>query len=100
MPKPRDYKREAMLESPQVRKDRAARNKARRDIERQLIAKHGKAVAEKMMAGKDVDHKKALAEGGSYKASNLRLRSIHANRGDKDMFRGKRTTRPKHPERD
>lgn len=100
MPKERDYKREALLESPKRRRDRAARNKARRDVMRKLTEKHGKAVAERMMAGKDVDHKKPLSEGGSNNPSNWRLRDATDNRSDKHMFKGKRTTRPKNPERD
>ena len=48
--------------------------------------------------GKDVDHKKPLALGGSSSKSNLRLRSQHANRSDKStIFKGKKTTRPKNP---
>lgn len=97
----RDYAREAKLESPARRKARAERNKARRDMMRQLTEKHGKAVAERMMANVDVDHKKPLSQGGSNKASNLRLRNRHENRADKGtIFKGKKTTRPKHPERE
>jgi hypothetical protein len=55
-------------------KDRAARNKARAHA----IAKHGKAA----LKGKDVDHKVPLRSGGSTADSNLRLRSISANRSD------------------
>jgi hypothetical protein len=72
----RDYKKEAAYEnSPQQVKNREARNRAHAAMERKV----GKAA----MAGKDVDHKKALKSGGSNSTSNLRLRSVHANRGDK-----------------
>ena len=94
----RDYKREAKTESPERRKHRAERNKARRAFHRQLTDKYGEAVADKMMKGKDVDHKKPLSQGGSTKMSNLRLRSEHSNRADKGtIFKGKKTTRPKNP---
>lgn len=65
-----------------------------------LTEKYGATQASHMMAGKDVDHKKSLAEGGSNNPANLRLRDAHNNRADKHMFKGKRTTRPKNPERD
>lgn len=98
MPQERDYKRESATESPQRRKARAARNKARRDMFKQLSAKHGTAVAREMMAKKDVDHVKPLSQGGSNKLSNLRLRDPSKNRADKGtIFRGKKTTRPKNP---
>lgn len=53
---------------------RSERNKARRAMEKKL----GKAA----IKGKDIDHKKPLRDGGSNKTSNLRVRSVHANRGD------------------
>lgn len=101
MPKERDYKREAALESPARRRARAQRNKARRDVARQLTEKHGAAVAAKMMEGKDVDHKKPLSQGGSANSKNLRLRDASENRADKGtIFKGKHTTRPKNPKAD
>lgn len=51
------------------------RVEARRFMEKRL----GHAIP----AGVDVDHKKAIEGGGSNAPSNLRLRSAHANRGDK-----------------
>ena len=97
----RDYKREAMLESPARRKARNERKRARRAFEKNLAARYGAETAHHMMEGKDVDHKKPLAQGGSNSASNLRLRDPHANRADKGtIFKGRRTTRPKHPERE
>lgn len=52
---------------------RAQRNAARTAMEK----KHGKAA----LAGKDVDHKRPIASGGSNADGNLRLRSVSANRG-------------------
>lgn len=96
----RDYAREAALESPARRRARAERKRARRLVEKNLTAKYGAAVAHKMMAGKDVDHKRPLSQGGSSKISNLRLRNASENRADKGtIFKGKKTTRPKNPER-
>ena len=59
---------------PEEVKKRALRNKARA----MMTKKYGKAA----VAGKDVDHRKGLRNGGSNGMSNLRLRSIKANRGD------------------
>jgi hypothetical protein len=42
-----------------------------------MVKKHGKAA----LAGKDVDHKIAIRNGGG-NGKNLRIRSIKANRGD------------------
>jgi hypothetical protein len=55
-------------------KKRSERNKARRIMEKKL----GKAA----IAGKDIDHKVAMRNGGTSKPSNLRVRSVAANRGD------------------
>jgi hypothetical protein len=44
-----------------------------------MIAKVGKSA----LKGKDVDHRKPLRDGGAgTKLSNLRVRTVHANRGD------------------
>jgi hypothetical protein len=68
---------------------------------KRLSEKHGAAVAKRMMEGKDVDHKKPLAQGGSYGVGNLRLRDSKENQSDKGtIFKGKKTTRPKNPLRD
>ncbi len=94
----RDYTNERLNESPERKRNRALRNKARRDLLRQLTEKHGAAVAKRMMEGKDVDHKKPLAQGGSARLSNLRLRDPKENQSDKGtIFKGKKTTRPKNP---
>ena len=58
---------------PSVQKKRVANNKARRE-----------ALADGRVAkgdGKDVDHKKPLAKGGSTKKSNTRVVSQKKNRG-------------------
>lgn len=59
--------------TPEQIKKRAQRNAARKE----MVAKHGKA----KLAGKDVDHKIAIRNGGG-NGKNLRIRSIKANRGD------------------
>jgi hypothetical protein len=93
----RNYRREERMQGLEKRKrERAARNRARYAYLKKLTAKYGATRAREMMEGKDVDHIKSLAEGGSNKPSNLALRSAHQNRGDKDIFEGRRTTRPKH----
>jgi len=92
----RNYKREQEGESKERKAGRAARNRARRKMFNHLAAKHGKAVAERMMEGKDVGHKKAHALGGSINISNLKLQDPKENQSDKrGLFDGKRTTRPK-----
>lgn len=58
--------------SPARKKARAARNKARRQAERDGKVRKGD--------GKDVDHKKPLSKGGSDKKSNTRVRSAKSNR--------------------
>lgn len=69
----RDYSKQAKYDSkPSVKKDRAARNKARREMEREGKVSKGD--------GKEVDHKKPLSKGGSKSRSNLRVRSASANR--------------------
>lgn len=91
----RDYKREVALQSKQDIKDRAKRNAARRELKKQLTKKYGEARATKIMSGKDVGHKKALASGGSNRASNTMLQSVKSNRSDKSMV--KRPGRKKNP---
>jgi hypothetical protein len=53
---------------------RSERNKARRIMEKKL--------GKNAISGKDIDHKKAMRNGGKTEVSNLRVRSISANRGD------------------
>jgi len=59
--------------TPEQKKKRALRNKARR-----LMIKKGLA---KVGDGKDVDHKKALKNGGTSSPDNLRVVSQTKNRG-------------------
>ena len=40
-----------------------------------------KELGEKAIAGRDIDHKKMVKDGGSNARSNLRVRSRNANRG-------------------
>ena len=58
--------------TPEQKKNRAARNKARADFEKA----HGD-----LPSTKDVDHKKMLDNGGSNDASNTRAISVKDNRG-------------------
>lgn len=46
-----------------------------------------KKYGEEAYRGKDLDHIKPLAAGGSNDPSNWRPRSIHDNRGDKSVFK-------------
>jgi ribosomal protein S17 len=55
--------------------NRAERVKARRIMEKTGAAKKGD--------GKDVDHIRPLSKGGTSAKTNLRMRSVKANRGDK-----------------
>lgn len=57
---------------PEQIKKRAERNAARREMMKAGKVHKGD--------GKDVDHKRPLAKGGSNSASNLRVRSKSANR--------------------
>lgn len=59
--------------TPEQIKNRSERNKARRLMEKKV----GKAA----LKGKDVDHKKMIKDGGGNSPGNLRVRSVHANRG-------------------
>lgn len=72
----RNYKREyeKYHKKDDQKKKRAQRNTARRRAEKEGKVKKGD--------GKDVDHKKALRNGGSNAKSNTRVRSKSANRAD------------------
>ena len=59
-------------QKPEVKKKRAARNKARAMMEREGKVHKGD--------GKDVDHKKPLSKGGTTTKVNLRVKSATANR--------------------
>ena len=73
---PRDYKKEYnnYHGKPDQIKKRASRVQARRDMEKTGKVSKGD--------GKDVDHKKPLRSGGTTTRSNLRVRSVKANRSD------------------
>ena len=70
----RDYKREYKNyhSRPEQRKNRSSRNLARRLMKKKLGIKK--------IRGKDIDHKDKNPRNNS--RSNLRVRSISANRGD------------------
>jgi 5-methylcytosine-specific restriction endonuclease McrA len=69
----RDYKKQQAYDGkPSVVKDRAKRNAARRELEKEGRVSKGD--------GKDVDHKKPLSKGGSNSRSNLRAVSKSSNR--------------------
>ncbi len=69
----RDYKKEYEYHKTlEQKKNRAARNKARR-----AAIKSGKA---KKGDGKDIGHKKALKNGGSKSLSNTKVQSRSSNR--------------------
>jgi len=71
----RDYKKEyaEYHSSEEQKKNRAARNTARRQAERDGKVSKGD--------GKDVAHKKALINGGSNGKSNLKVEDAAKNRG-------------------
>ena len=75
--KPRPYKKEYEQYdgTPEVKKKRAARNKARRMMEAEGLVHKGD--------GKDVDHKRPLSKGGTTTRSNIRVKSATANRSYK-----------------
>lgn len=72
--KPRPYKKEYEQYdgTEKVKKKRAARNAARREMMKKGKVHKGD--------GKDVDHAKPLSKGGTNTASNLRVKSASANR--------------------
>lgn len=69
----RDYKKQQAYDGkPSVVKDRAKRNAARKELEKEGKVSKGD--------GKDVDHKKPLSKGGGNSRSNLRVRTSSANK--------------------
>jgi hypothetical protein len=79
----RDYKKEyrEYQGTEEQKKNRAKRNAARREMAEDGRVKKGD--------GKDVDHKRALINGGSNSDSNLRVVSRSANRGFRRDSRGR-----------
>lgn len=75
MTRHRDYKHEyrSYHATPEQKKNRAQRNAARRELEREGRVHKGD--------DKDVDHKKPIRSGGTNAASNLRVTSKGKNRG-------------------
>ena len=59
-------------QKPEVKKKRAARNKARAIMEKEGLVHKGD--------GKDVDHKTPVSKGGKTVRSNLRVKPASANR--------------------
>lgn len=76
-PEDRNYKREyeTYHAKPEQKKNRAKRNAARAKLMKEGRVRKGD--------GKDVDHKVPLSKGGSTAASNLRVKSVSANRSYK-----------------
>lgn len=79
----RDYKREyrEYQGTEEQKTNRAKRNAARREMIREGRAHKGD--------GKDVDHKRALINGGSNSDSNLRVVSQKVNRGFRRDSKGR-----------
>lgn len=79
----RDYKKEyrEYHASEEQKENRAKRNSARREMEREGRVHKGD--------GKDVDHKRALINGGSNDDSNLRVVSRSTNRGFRRDSKGR-----------
>jgi len=73
----RNYKKEyeEYQGTPEQKKNRAQRNKARREMEREGKVTKGD--------GKDVDHKTPLSKGGTTTKGNLRVKTASANRSYK-----------------
>lgn len=69
--------------SEEQKKNRAARNKARREAEREGRVKDGD--------GREVDHKRPFAHGGSNHKSNTRVIDKSANRRAGGKIGGRRT---------
>lgn len=71
---PRDYKSEyaAYQGTEEQKKNRAARNAARRDAEKRGLVRKGD--------GMDIDHKRALSKGGTNAKGNLRAVPASQNR--------------------
>jgi hypothetical protein len=79
----RDYKKEYAQYhgKPEQIKQRAERVKAQRLVDKTGKDENGNGKAD-AREGKDIDHKKPLRSGGKTTKSNLRIRSIKANRSE------------------
>ncbi|QDP52415.1 MAG: hypothetical protein Unbinned96contig1001_32 [Prokaryotic dsDNA virus sp.] len=78
--KPASKQKRAYNSTEKAKKERAARNKARRQALAKGIVKKGD--------DKDIDHKEPLRKGGSTEKSNTRVRSAKANRADNGSYKG------------
>jgi len=78
--KPRPYKKEWQQQKDRDEKSlRATRERARYDMDKNGTDKNGNGKAD-AREGKDIDHVKPLSKGGTNAKSNLRLKSVSANR--------------------
>lgn len=62
---------------------RSERNRARALVLKKLSNHYGPAKAKAMLKGKDIDHKKAIKDGGKTTLSNLQAITVHKNRTKK-----------------
>lgn len=85
----RDYAREyrRFQSSKKAKRDRASRNKARRQAEREGRVHKGD--------GREIDHVQGLASGGSNAKSNIRVVSRKFNRSRKQNSRRRGSRRDK-----
>lgn len=77
-------KQRAYNSKPEQKKNRAARNKARREAMKEGRVKKGD--------GKDMSHKKGLAQGGGNSKSNLKVEKASTNRKRGAKLGGKRSS--------
>lgn len=78
--KPASVQKRAYNSTDKSKKERAARNKVRRQaLKKGTVTKGDK---------KDIDHKNPLRKGGSTEKSNTRVRSSKANRADNGSYSG------------
>jgi len=85
----RNYKKEYAnyQGKPAQKKARAERNAARREMMKAGLVHKGD--------GKDVDHRKALSQGGKNVRSNFRVETAHDNRSfDRNADHSLKTNRP------
>lgn len=85
MPSSPGYKRDYQREKETDRARGGVKARALRNAARAEMMKQGKV---RKFDGKDVDHKKALDQGGSNSTSNLRVSSPSANRSFKRNSKG------------
>lgn len=78
--KPASVQKRAYNSTDKSKKERAARNKVRRQaLKKGTVTKGDK---------KDIDHKNPLRKGGSTEKSNTRVRSSKSNRADNGSYSG------------